>query len=123
MDRVPDSLPVTLTTIDASAGTRFDAGYQDTAPRHGLGLLVSQEFGNGWQASLNYDYQSGMQWYRDEPIDRYHQLGARIAKAFRARFHPCCCRGHRRQLVGTHRVICRINPGIAPSSSVCPVDY
>lgn len=71
-----------LTTIDAS-GTRFDAGYQDTAPRHGLGLLVSQEFGNGWQASLNYDYQSGMQWYRDEPIDRYHQLGARIAKRFK----------------------------------------
>lgn len=71
-----------LTTIDAS-GTRFDAGYQDTAPRHGLGLLVSQKFGNGWQASLNYDYQSGMQWYRDEPINRYHQLGARIAKRFK----------------------------------------
>ena len=71
-----------LTTIDAS-GTRFDAGYEDSAPRHGLGLLASQEFGNGWQASLNYDYQSGMQWYRDQPIDGYHQLGVRLAKRFK----------------------------------------
>ena len=71
-----------LTTIDA-AGTRFDAGYEDSAPRHGLGLLVSQAFGNGWQASLNYDYQSGVRWYRDQPIDGYHQLGARLAKRFK----------------------------------------
>ncbi|MDG4549767.1 MAG: TonB-dependent receptor [Candidatus Competibacter sp.] len=71
-----------LTTIDAS-GTRYDAGYEDSAPRHGLGLLASQEFGNGWQASLNYDYQSGMQWYRDRPIDGYHQLGVRLAKRFK----------------------------------------
>ncbi|MEI2782229.1 MAG: TonB-dependent receptor [Candidatus Competibacter sp.] len=71
-----------LTAIDAS-GTRFDAGYEDSAPRHGLGLLVSQEFGNGWQASLNYDYQSGMRWYRDQPIDGYHQLGVRLAKRFK----------------------------------------
>ncbi|MFO7641465.1 MAG: TonB-dependent receptor [Candidatus Competibacteraceae bacterium] len=71
-----------LIDIDAS-GTRFDAGYEESAPRHGLGLLFSQEFGDGWQASLNYDYQSGMQWYRDQPIDGYHQLGARIAKRFK----------------------------------------
>jgi iron complex outermembrane receptor protein len=71
-----------LTAIDAS-GTRFDAGYEDSAPRHGVGLLISQEFGEGWQASLNYDYQSGMRWYRDQPIDDYHQLGARIAKRFK----------------------------------------
>ena len=71
-----------LTTIDA-AGTRFDAGYEDSAPRHGLGLLISQEFGKGWQASLNYDYQSGTQWYRDQPIDGYHQLGVRLAKRFK----------------------------------------
>ena len=71
-----------LTAIDAS-GTRFDAGYEDSAPRHGLGVLASQEFGNGWQASLNYDYQSGMQWYRDQPIDGYHQLGVRLAKRFK----------------------------------------
>jgi iron complex outermembrane receptor protein len=71
-----------LTAIDAS-GTRFDAGYEDSAPRHGLGLLISQDFGNGWQASLNYDYQSGMQWYRDAPIEGYHQLGARLAKRFK----------------------------------------
>ena len=71
-----------LTAIDAS-GTRMNAGYEDSAPRHGLGLLASQEFGNGWQASLNYDYQSGMQWYRDQPIDGYHQLGVRLAKRFK----------------------------------------
>lgn len=72
----------TLTAIDAS-GTRFDAGYEDSAPRHGLGLLISQEISNSWQASVNYDYQSGMQWYRDEPIDGYHRLGVRIAKRFK----------------------------------------
>lgn len=71
-----------LTDIDAS-GTRFDAGYDDSAPRHGLGLLASQAFGDGWQASLNYDYQSGMRWYRDEPIDGYHRLDVRIAKHFK----------------------------------------
>ena len=71
-----------LTDIDAS-GTRFDAGYEDSAPRHGLGLLASQAFGDGWQASVNYDYQSGMQWYRDRPIDGYHQLGVRLAKRFK----------------------------------------
>ena len=71
-----------LTQIDAS-GTRFDAGYADSAPRHGIGLLLSQTFGDGWQASLNYDYQSGMQWYRDKPIEGYHQLGARVAKRFK----------------------------------------
>ena len=71
-----------LTAIDAS-GTRFDAGYEDSAPRHGLGLLVDQTFGDGWQVSVNYDYQSGMRWYRDESIDGYHQLGARIAKRFK----------------------------------------
>jgi iron complex outermembrane receptor protein len=70
-----------LTDIDAS-GTRYDAGYAESAPRHGLGLLVSQEFGAGWQASLNYDYQSGMQWYRDPQIDGYHQLGLRVARRF-----------------------------------------
>lgn len=70
------------TTIDA-AGTRFDAGYEDSAPRHGLGLLVSQPFGHGWQASLNYDYQSGARWYRDQPIDGYHQLGVRLSKRFK----------------------------------------
>jgi iron complex outermembrane receptor protein len=71
-----------LTDIDAS-DTRFDAGYAASAPRHGLGLLVSQTFGDGWQASINYDYQSGMQWYRDAPIDAYHQWGARLAKRFK----------------------------------------
>lgn len=71
-----------LTDIDAS-GTRFDAGYEDSAPRHGLGLLVGQAFGDGWQASLNFDYQSGMRWYRDEPIDGYRRLGARVAKRFK----------------------------------------
>ena len=70
------------TDIDAS-GTQWDAGYAASAPRHGLGLLLSQTFGNGWQASLNYDYQSRMQWYRDQPIDHYHQLGARLAKRFK----------------------------------------
>ncbi len=71
-----------LTAIDAS-GTRFDAGYEDSAPRHGLGLLIGQAFGDGWQASANYDYQSEMRWYRDEPIDGYHQLGVRLAKRFK----------------------------------------
>ncbi|MBS1221694.1 MAG: hypothetical protein H6R23_1314, partial [Proteobacteria bacterium] len=85
-----------LTTIDAS-GTRFDAGYEDSAPRHGLGLLASQAFGNGWQASLNYDYQSGMQWYRDQPIDGYHQLGARLAKRFKLGSTPVTA-----ELIGTN---------------------
>ena len=85
-----------LTAIDA-AGTRFDAGYEDSAPRHGLGLLVSQAFGNGWQASLNYDYQSEMQWYRDKPIDGYHQLGARLAKRFKLGSTPVTA-----ELIGTN---------------------
>lgn len=71
-----------LTAIDAS-GSRFDADYEDSAPRHGLGLLISQDLGSGWQASLNYDYQSKMQWYRDDPIEGYHQLGARLARRFK----------------------------------------
>ncbi len=85
-----------LTAIDA-AGTRFNAGYEDSAPRHGLGLLVSQAFGNGWQASLNYDYQSEMQWYRDKPINGYHQLGARLAKRFNLGSTPVTA-----ELIGTH---------------------
>ncbi|MFZ1493361.1 MAG: TonB-dependent receptor [Candidatus Competibacter denitrificans] len=68
-----------FTHINAD-GTRFNAGYEPSAPRHGVGLLVSQDLGAGWQFSLNYDYQSKMQWYRDAPIAAYHQLGARLAK-------------------------------------------
>lgn len=71
-----------LTKINASR-TRFNAGYLESAPRHGVGLLVSQALGTGWQVSLNYDYQSKMQWYRDQPIHAYHQLGARLAKQFK----------------------------------------
>ena len=70
------------TDIDAE-GTRFNNGYEDSAPRHSFGLLVNQEFANGWSASVNYDYQSAMQWYLDEPINDYHKLDARIAKRFR----------------------------------------
>lgn len=71
-----------LTAIDAS-GARYDAGYAASAPRHGFGFLVSQLFGNGWQASLVYDFQSKMRWYRDAPIGAYHQLGARLGKQFK----------------------------------------
>jgi outer membrane cobalamin receptor len=85
-----------LTDIDAS-GTRFDAGYEQSAPRHGLGLLVSQAFGNGWQVSVNYDYQSNMQWYRDPPIDGYHQLGTRVAKRFKLGSTPVLA-----EVVGTN---------------------
>lgn len=76
-----------LTHIDAS-DTHFDAGYEDSAPRHGLGLLASQTFDDGWQVSVNYDYQSAMRWYRDQPIDGYHQLGIRIAKRFKLGSSP-----------------------------------
>ena len=70
-----------LTTIDAD-GTRFDFGYEDSAPQHTFALLARQNFGSGWQASLNYDYQSDMTWYLDDSIEDYHKLDARIAKAF-----------------------------------------
>ncbi len=89
-----------LIDIDAS-GTRFDAGYEESAPRHGLGLLVSQEFGDGWQASLNYDYQSEMRWYRDAPIDGYHQLGARVAKRFKLGASPAVAELVGANLLGT----------------------
>jgi len=71
-----------LTDIDAN-GTRYNNGYQDSAPQHAFALLVRQNFGEGWQASLNYDYQSGMTWYFDEPIGAYHKLDVRIAKEFK----------------------------------------
>jgi hypothetical protein len=70
-----------LIAIDA-AGTRFNAGYEHSAPQHAFGLLVSQDFGNSWQASLNYEYQSEMTWYREDPIHHYHKLDARLAKTF-----------------------------------------
>ncbi len=76
-----------LTDINAS-DTRFNAGYEDSAPRHGLGLLISQAFSDGWQASVNYDYQSAMRWYRDQPIEGYHQLGVRIAQHFKLGANP-----------------------------------
>lgn len=85
-----------LTDIDAS-GARYDAGYADSAPRHGLGFLVSQPFGNGWQASLIYDFQSKMRWYRDKPIRAYHQLGARVSKQFNLGATPVTA-----ELVGTN---------------------
>lgn len=71
-----------LTEIDAD-GAQFDAGYAKTSPRHGLSFLIVQDFADGWQTSINYDYQSKMQWYRDVPIKSYHQLGLRLAKSFK----------------------------------------
>lgn len=71
-----------LTDVEAE-GTQFDAGYAKTAPRHGFGFLISQDFGNRWETSINYDYQSKMQWYRDIPIKSYQQLGLRLAKTFK----------------------------------------
>ena len=71
-----------LTDIDAD-NTRLDNGYADSAPRHSFGLLVSQALGHGWTFSLNYDYQSGMQWYLDESIGSYQKLDVRIAKDFK----------------------------------------
>ena len=71
-----------LLNIDA-AGTRFNYGYEQSAPQHAVNLLVSQDIGNGWQASLTYHYQSGMAWYMEVPINAYHQLSARLAKTFK----------------------------------------
>ena len=70
-----------LTDIDAD-GARYDNGYEDSAPSHTFALLASRDFGSGWQASVNYDYQSKMIWYFDEPIGDYHKLDMRIAKTF-----------------------------------------
>jgi hypothetical protein len=60
-----------------------DIDYDTSAPRHGFGLLINQELGNRWQISLNYDYQSAMTWFLEEPIDDYHKLDVRIARSFR----------------------------------------
>jgi iron complex outermembrane receptor protein len=71
-----------LAEIDGD-GTRYNNGYEDSTPRHSFGLLASQQLGNGWEASLLYDYQSDMQWYFDEAIDSYQKLDMRIAKRWR----------------------------------------
>jgi iron complex outermembrane receptor protein len=71
-----------LTDIDA-AGTLYAANYQESGPRHSFGLLLNQNLGNGWQASLNYDYQSAMTWYLEDAIDHYHKLDARLARTFK----------------------------------------
>lgn len=60
-----------------------DIDYDASAPRHGFGLLINQDLGNQWQMSLNYDYQSAMTWFLEEPIDDYHKLDVRIARPFR----------------------------------------
>lgn len=69
------------TDIDAD-DARYDSGYAASVPRHTIGLLLSQGFGKGWQASLNYDYQSDLQWLGSAPIDAYHKLDLRLAKRF-----------------------------------------
>lgn len=72
--------------IDADAdadGPRFDADYTRSVPQQAVSVLLSQEFAEGWQASLAYAYQSGMRWYREAPIDAYYQLSGRIAKRLR----------------------------------------
>ena len=75
-----------LTGVDAS-GTRYDAGYAESAPRHGLNVLVDWDVGRGWRASANYGYQSRMRWYQDPSIDGYHQLGLRLARRFNVGSH------------------------------------
>jgi iron complex outermembrane recepter protein len=75
-----------LTDVDAS-GTRYDAGYAESAPRHGLNVLVDWDVGRGWRASANYGYQSRMRWYHDPSIDGYHQLGLRLARRFNVGSH------------------------------------
>ena len=70
--------------LDADAdGSPFDVDYPRSVPRHAASVLLSQDFAEDWQASLAYAYQSDMQWYREAPIDAYHQLSGRIAKRLR----------------------------------------
>jgi outer membrane receptor protein involved in Fe transport len=70
--------------LDADADSpRFEADYARSVPRRGASLLLSQELAEDWQASLAYTYQSAMHWYREAPIDAYHQLSGRIAKRLR----------------------------------------
>ena len=54
------------------------------------GIVVKPDVSvcDGWQASVNYDYQSAMRWYRDQPIEGYHQLGVRIAQHFKLGANP-----------------------------------
>lgn len=70
--------------LDADADRpRFEVDYPRSVPRHGASLLLSQTLAEDWQASLAYTYRSGMRWYREPPIDAYHQLSGRIAKRLR----------------------------------------
>ena len=70
------------TDIEAD-GARYNFGYERSAPRHSVGLLATQSLNHDWTASLNYHYQSKMQWYFNEPIDDYHKLDLRLAKRFK----------------------------------------
>jgi outer membrane receptor protein involved in Fe transport len=74
--------------------------YEDSAPRHSFSLLASQDFGHGWEASLNYHFQSDMQWFYDKPIDSYHQLDVRLAKRFQRGGNKAVIA----ELVGTHLI-------------------
>ena len=57
-----------------------DSNTNASAPQHGFALLINQELGSGWQISLNYNYQSAMTWYLEDPIAHYHILDMRLAK-------------------------------------------
>lgn len=106
-----------FTDIDAG-GTQFNRGYEASAPRHSFGLLLSQRFANGWEASLNYDYQSRMQWYLDDPIDHYQKLDVRIAKRFHWGDHPALAEVIGTNLLGPYSdlmIIMNFNRSVAHS--------
>lgn len=55
----------------------------DATPRHTASLLMSHDFGRGWEASLGYYYLDDMAWILwNGDVESYDRVDMRIAKTF-----------------------------------------
>ena len=55
----------------------------DATPRHTASLLVSQDFGDGWEASAGYYYLDEMSWILwSGDLESYDRVDVRVARSF-----------------------------------------
>lgn len=55
----------------------------DATPRHTASVLMSHDFGQGWEGSLGYYYLDDMSWIVwGDDIESYDRVDMRVAKTF-----------------------------------------
>lgn len=63
-------------------GQRGIQSLDERVPSHDLSVLLSQQLGQGWEASMGFYRQAAVYWFKGSDLDLYNRVDARLAKRF-----------------------------------------